>query len=97
MYNCPHCNAPTVTFWQKNTLGPARSIECSSCHGKVTVPWLAAMSCISPIVLLGAGTFYYLSSAGEVAGAFIGGFLGLLVGYAVSTPLYGRYVPLVKR
>lgn len=55
------------------------------------------MLCVFPIVLLGAGTFYYFTSAGEVAGAFIGGFLGLVVGYAVSTPLYGRYVPLVKR
>lgn len=47
--------------------------------------------------LAGCWQFYYLSSVGEVAGAFIGAFLGLVIGYAVSTPLYGRYVPLVKR
>jgi len=97
MYKCPLCSADSFTFWQKQWLGPARSIKCRACGGAVSVPWLGAVVAIVPIaVLASAGTIVGATLAGN-AGFAVGGVLGILLGFAISSPLYHRYVPLVAR
>ncbi len=97
MYNCPHCHAPTFSFWQKNTLGPGRAIECSACKGGVSVPWVRSMLCVSPIFLLGIAAHIYLRPMVGASGALLGLSIGFVVGFAISLPLYHRFAPIVKR
>lgn len=43
MYRCPSCGAPTITFWQKQLLGPAKTIRCSNCNARISVSWTAGL------------------------------------------------------
>lgn len=49
-YNCPNCDEPTISYWRKQFLGPARSIRCSSCNAKISVSWASGF--LSMLLLL---------------------------------------------
>ncbi len=95
---CPHCGEMTFSRSSTRTLGPARSISCPNCGGKVSVPWstgLIAMAIvIVPPVVVGA----ILIASGTQNKAFK--FVPLLV-MAAMFPVMFRYwsanVRLVKR
>ena len=72
-------------------------IAVSSCKGGVSVPWAHAMLCISPIFLLGIAAHIYLRPMVGASGALLGLSIGFVVGFAISLPLYHRFVPIVKR
>jgi DNA-directed RNA polymerase subunit RPC12/RpoP len=94
MYACPHCGADTFSFWQKELLGPGRSIECRSCGGHVSVPWLGTFACLAPMFILVAMAYLYF---GPTLGVFYSVLVGSLVGFAISAPLCHWYVPLIPR
>jgi uncharacterized membrane protein len=97
MYECPWCQRKTFSFWQKQTLGPARTLQCSSCSRRVAVSWERAQIAALPLVVLGLLGF----SVGKVVFAtlsavLLGGWIGVTLGMLVTAPLYHLYVPLVK-
>jgi hypothetical protein len=98
MYPCPHCATDSFSFWQKQLLGPARSIECRNCKRRVSVPWARAMLAVSPIMILGSlGIAFSNSNPGGPLEMFLWGVFGAVVGGAIAAPLYHLYVPLVPR
>ena len=97
MYACPWCERKTFSFWQKQSLGPHRSIKCSACRREVSVPWLRAQFAVAPMVLLTfIGLIVGKAFYGEVAEILMGGALGFMVGAIMTTPLYHFFVPLVR-
>jgi hypothetical protein len=112
MYKCPHCGNDSFTFWQKQTIGPLRAIECRFCKGKVGVPWLLAMLCLSAMLPAVAVGYYYshlialdflakkpfaYGASGPLTGILVSRIGGVLIGYTISALLYHRYVPLIPR
>ena len=97
MYACPWCERKTFSFWQKQSLGPHRSIQCSACKREVSVPWVRAQIAFAPMVLL---TFMGLIVAkigyGMSLEVLMGGGLGFMVGAILMTPIYHFFVPLVR-
>ena len=97
MYECPWCQRKTFSFWQKQSLGPNRSLQCSACKRRVSVPWVRAQFAFAPMVLL---TFIGLVvgkvAYGEVMEILMGGSLGFMVGMILTAPLYHFFVPLVR-
>ena len=97
MYACPWCERKTFSFWQKQSLGPHRSIKCSACRREVSVPWVRAQIAVAPMVLLTfIGLIIGKAAYGEVAEILMGGALGFMVGAIMTTPLYHFFVPLVR-
>src|SRR5262245_46041572 len=97
MYACPWCERKTFSFWQKQSLGPSRSIACSACKRRVSVPWVRAQVAFAPMVLLTfAGLIAAKVAYGMSTEVIMGGGLGFLVGAILMTPIYHFYVPLVK-
>lgn len=97
MYDCPWCGKKTFSFYQKQTLGPTRSIKCTGCSRRVSVPWNRAQVAALPVVILGTlglvlGKELYTSFSAMLLGAWIGISLGMFV----TAPLYHLWVPLVK-
>jgi len=98
MYKCPWCGVESFSFWQKQWLGPARSIECCNCKGRVSVPWVRSLLAISPIVILGSIGIGYFGTAIDGLWSFLAsGAAGAVTGYLLTAPLYHKYVPLVPR
>lgn len=62
-YLCPACHEPTISFWQKHTLGPLRTITCAHCGAAIGVPFVRA------------SIFVFLS----VVGSSLGGVAAVLV------------------
>jgi len=50
-YKCPNCNEPTISFWTKQFLGPARSIRCRNCEAKISVGWKTSLISV-PLLFL---------------------------------------------
>ena len=94
MYACPHCGADAFSFWQKGLLGPARSIKCRHCGGRVSVPWLHTFVCLSPMFILVVAVHLIFGSALGVLNSIL---IGLLIGFAISAPICHWYVPLIPR
>jgi hypothetical protein len=99
-YPCPACHEPTISFWQKHTIGPMRKIQCSSCGAFIGVPFLIS------------AVFVLLSMVGTSLGGVAAlltikpaslwlGFGVLMLGMALSGAcifwLYERLVPLVVK
>lgn len=40
---CPHCQSEVIPYLTKLTLGPGRTIACSSCGGAISVPWTSLL------------------------------------------------------
>jgi len=43
MYNCPHCNKPTIKRVTKFFMGSARTAKCSSCNGDWSISWVSML------------------------------------------------------
>jgi hypothetical protein len=97
MYACPWCGQKSFSFWEKQMLGPHKSIHCESCKRKVSVDWARAQVAAAPTLLL----FFLGMIAGKVLfmtwpAILLGGWLGITLGMLITGPLYHLYVPLVK-
>ena len=98
---CPHCGNPSMTFWSKLSLGPARKLKCRSCRKPVSVFWLHGVLHLlalglTPVLLFLASlavlesiTIEWLRVALPAA--------ALITGVAAEAWLYYRFVPLVAR
>ena len=52
MYSCPWCGRKAFSFWQKQTLGPMRTMRCPHCKRQVSLSSFRAQV----VPLLAAGT-----------------------------------------
>jgi hypothetical protein len=96
-YQCPWCEKKTFSFYQKQTLGPSRSIKCGSCTRRVSVPWDRAQLAALPVIILGTlGLVLGKQLYGSVSAILLGGWIGLTLGMCITAPLYHLWVPLVK-
>ena len=57
MNRCPFCNKIGVSIWRKSWLGPATSINCKECRGKVGVSYSAIFAVIPFIIATSVATF----------------------------------------
>jgi DNA-directed RNA polymerase subunit RPC12/RpoP len=97
MYECPWCGRKSFSFWQKQSLGPSRSIACGHCARRVSVPWGRAHLAAIPVFAGALVGLWFLGDAfNSKVVALAGGFIGLAVGMVLTMPLYHRFVPLVK-
>ena len=53
VYECPWCDRKSFSFWEKQGLGPTRSLRCNECKRKVGVPSDRAQIAAAPLFLLG--------------------------------------------
>lgn len=66
MYNCPHCQEPAITFWQKAWIAYiARSVACRGCGGSVGVSTVFRYLTNAPLLLFAVGPFIYLNSLSD--------------------------------
>lgn len=97
MYACPWCEKGRFSFWDKQSLGPARKLTCRRCKHPVSVNWDRAQLAAIPAVALAflgliAGKVLFMTWPA----VFLGGWLGFTLGMLVTAPLYHLYVPLEK-
>ena len=97
MYECPWCNRKTFSFWQKQKLGPNKTLQCGACKRRVSVPWGRAHLAALPVFLLAIVGLYFVGDAfNSKVFALAGAFCGVVLGMMVTMPLYHYVVPLVK-
>ena len=75
MYACPWCERKTFSFWQKQTLGPNKTLSCTGCKRRVSVPWGRAHLAALPVFLLAILAMWFVgdsfnSKIFAIAGAF---------------------------
>ena len=97
MYACPWCEQTSFSFWQKQSLGPARNLTCQHCKKQVSVCWNRAQLAAVPVLALGflgliAGKMVF----GTWSAVFLFAWLGVTAGMLITAPLYHWYVPLKK-
>ena len=97
MYSCPWCEKGRFSFWEKQSLGPARSLTCTQCKRPVSVCWQRAQIAAIPAIALGflgliAGKVLFMTWPAIL----LGGWLGVTIGMLITAPLYHWYVPLKK-
>ena len=98
VYACPCCHRKTFSFWQKQSLGPHRSLKCSACKREVSVPWVRAQFAFAPmVVLMFLGLIAAKIAYGMSLEVLMGGGLGFMVGAILATPIYHFYVPLIPQ
>ncbi len=90
MYNCPNCNQPTISAWQKFTLGPLSYTECRNCGFRISVPILKFAVSILPL-LIG------IILAGEVVHPIALRFAALALCMVVSVVILIKWVPLTVK
>ena len=96
-YACPWCEQQTFSFWEKQTLGPSRSLVCAHCRKKGGVCWGRAQLAAVPFLALGflgliAGKYAF----GTWPAVLLGGWLGVTLGMLITAPLYHFFVPLTR-
>jgi len=97
MYECPWCTQKSFSFWQKQTLGPNRTLRCTSCTRHVSVPWGRAHLAAIPLFLCAVAGLWFIGDAfNSKLIALAGAFVGVAVGMVLTMPLYHAIVPLVK-
>ena len=97
MYSCPWCNKKAFSFWEKQTLGPARKMECAHCKRKVGVCLNRAQLAAVPFMALGfLGLISGQALFGTWPAVLLGGWIGITLGMLVTGPLYHLWVPLVR-
>lgn len=97
MYACPWCERKVFTFWQKQGLGPSKTLVCSGCKRKVGVPWGRAHLAAAPVFLLALAGLWFVGDAfNSKVFAIAGAFCGVVIGMMITMPLYHYMVPLVK-
>ena len=97
MYACPWCDRKVFSFWQKQSLGPSRSLRCMGCKRQVSVPWGRAHLAALPVFVFAVVGMYLVGDAsGSKLWALAGALAGVILGMLITMPLYHRFVPLVK-
>jgi uncharacterized protein YqgC (DUF456 family) len=97
MYECPWCSHKSFSFWQKQTLGPNRTMRCANCARRVSVPWGRAHLASIPVFLFAIAGLWFIGDAfNSKLVALAGAFIGVVIGMVFTMPLYHRFVPLVK-
>jgi hypothetical protein len=97
MYACPWCERKVFSFWQKQSLGPHKSVQCTACKRRVSVPWGRAHLAALPLVLLVFAGLWFIGDAfNSKVFALAGAFCGFVLGMMIMMPLYHYVVPLVK-
>lgn len=97
MYACPWCRKASFSFWEKQSLGPSRSLSCAHCKRSVSVCWnRAQLAAIPAVALCFLGLIAGKAIFGSWSAIFLGGWLGVTIGMLITGPLYHLYVPLVK-
>jgi hypothetical protein len=96
-YECPWCRKASFSFWDKQKLGPTRTIACRTCSRHVGVDTLRAQLASTPVLALGflglvLGKVVYANLPAVLLGAWI----GITFGMFVTAPLYHFFVPLKK-
>ena len=98
MYECPWCRARSFSFWQKQSLGPKRSLQCSGCKKKVSVCWQRAQIAAAPVLLLGfLGLLVGKAYFGTWSAVLLFGWIGITAGMMITAPLYHLFVPLERQ
>lgn len=97
MYECPWCEQKSFSFWQKQTLGPKRTLNCGECKRKVGVPGERAQVAAAPIFLAGfMGLLVMKVYFGTWSAVLLGGWVGVTIGAAIAAGIYHLYVPLER-
>ena len=97
MYACPWCEKGSFSFWEKQTLGPTRSLRCGSCKRKVGVGQRAQFAA-APLFLAGfMGLLVMKTYYGTWSAVLLGGWVGVSVGMAIAASIYHLYVPLERQ
>lgn len=97
MYSCPWCERKSFSFWQKQSLGPTRTLQCAECKRKVSVCWQRAQIAAVPVLLLGfLGLLIGKGVYGTWPAVLLFGWIGVTAGMMITAPLYHLFVPLKK-
>jgi uncharacterized protein YqgC (DUF456 family) len=97
MYACPWCQRKVFSFWQKQSLGPSQTLQCSGCKRGVSVSWLHAHLAALPVFLFAILGLWFVGDAfNSRSFALAGALCGVVLGMMVTMPLYHYIVPLVK-
>jgi len=98
MYECPWCDRKSFSFFDKQTLGPSRSLKCGECKKKVGVPGERAQMAAAPLFLLGfLGLLIAKAYFGTWPAVLLGGWIGITLGALVAAPIYHVFVPLERQ
>jgi len=98
MYSCPWCGQKAFSFWQKQTLGPMRTMRCPHCKRQVSLSSFRAQVASAPLIALGLlGMVVGKVVFATIAAVLLGAWVGLTLGLLVTVPLYHWYVPLEKQ
>jgi hypothetical protein len=97
MYACPWCQRKVFGFWQKQSLGPNKTLQCLGCKRNVSVPWGRAHIAALPVFLLALAGLWFVGDAFNSKVHALGGLVaGVVLGMMITMPLYHFIVPLVK-
>lgn len=97
MYACPWCERRGFSFWQKQSLVPSRTVDCSDCRRQVSVPWTRSHLAALPIFVFGLAGLWFVGDAfNSKLFALVGALGGGAIGMLIAIPLYHYLVPLVK-
>ncbi len=98
MYACPWCGTEkSFSFWEKQTLGPRRELNCPHCNRKVSVCWERAQLAAIPVIALAfLGMLFGRHFYGDWPAVLLGLWLGTTLGMSITAPLYHLSGPLVR-
>ena len=98
MYERPWCDKKAFSFWEKQMLGPARSMRCGACRRAVRVSSDRAQIAAAPLFLLGfLGLLLGKALFGTWPAVLLGGWIGVSFGMMIAASIYHVYVPLEKQ
>ena len=83
---CPNCDRPSIGYWQKQFLGPGRTIPCKLCGARISVSWIHFL----PVLLIVAA-FPVLSAFGLLEHG-LAPFLAVAAILLLAIAVYQHYV-----
>ena len=89
LYPCPHCGGPGISVARKFFLGPAIPAVCQTCKRRIGVPWTAMLA-----ALPGVASIFL---AAKLEQLFVFRILLLIAGFALTSLIHMKWVPLVAR
>ena len=90
---CPNCKEPSIGYWKKQFLGPARTIGCSRCGARISVSAIRFL----PILGFILATAPILRTLDRLEYGFVS-YAGAFVLFLLITVLYQHFfMPLVVR